>query len=137
MTYARPAHPVRAASAWLALAALHSPLRFLLEPGIAELTYSGRQTAREIRLPVMFARNGNVVAVLVGGAHRKTWWRNFGRPWPLQVSIAGQTYDAMGVVAKVGTPEFDEALTTYRRRFPHVHYRPGDQLVVIRLAGDH
>ena len=58
----------------LALRILHSPLRFLLDPGICELGYTARRSGRPIRLPVIYAREGDTLAVLVGDAPAKQWW---------------------------------------------------------------
>jgi len=58
----------------LALAILHSPLRFLLDPGICELGYTARRSGQPVRLPVIYAREGDTLAVLVGDAPAKQWW---------------------------------------------------------------
>jgi hypothetical protein len=133
ITQARQAHRLQTAGGWLALTVLHSPLRFLLESAVAELAYVGSRTRRIIRLPVMYAQAGDRVAVLAGGAHRKTWWRHFRRPRPLQLCLGGRLWYGTGAVASPGTPQFHAALNLYRQRFPQVHYRPGDQLVAITL----
>jgi hypothetical protein len=117
----------------LALLTLHSPLRFLLEPGLAELTYTGPRTGRLIRLPVMYAQAGDQVVVLAGGGHGKTWWRSFRRPRRLEIKIGGRAWAGAGVVTSPGSAEFHVALAIYRERFPRTHYRPGDQLIVITL----
>jgi hypothetical protein len=76
--FQQPRDPaVQTAGRGLALAILHSPLRFLLGPGICELAYTGRRSRSLVRLPVQYARDGGLVAILSGGAQDKTWWRNF------------------------------------------------------------
>jgi hypothetical protein len=124
---------LRSAGGRLALLVLHSPLRFLLEPGLAELAYIGPVSGRVIRLPVMYAQADNQVVVLAAGGHRKTWWRNFRRPRWLEVTIAGRLWDGSAVVTSPGTEEFHRALAVYRGRFPRMRYLPGDQLVAITL----
>lgn len=124
---------LRSAGGRLALLVLHSPLRFLLEPGLAELAYIGPVSGRVVRLPVMYAQTGDQVVVLAAGGHRKTWWRNFRKPRWLQVTIAGHLWHGFGVVASPGTAEFHRALAIYRGRFPRVRYLPGDQMVSITL----
>src|SRR5581483_2471171 len=132
-THVRPRHPLRTMAGRMAVAVLHSPLRFLLEPGIAELAYTGPRSGRVISLPVMYARHGNQIVVLVGRAHHKSWWRNFRRPRHLQITVAGQASHGTAVVASPGTTEFRGALAAYRQRFSQVRFVPGDQLVIITL----
>jgi deazaflavin-dependent oxidoreductase (nitroreductase family) len=116
---------------------LHSPLRFLLGPGICELAYTGRRSRRLVRLPVRYARDGGLVAILSGGARDKTWWRNFHTVQPVHLSIAGRRFTGTAVVAIPATPEFTRALAIYRSRFPNAHYRPGDRLVAVSIQPDH
>jgi len=117
----------------IVLAVLHTPLRFLLDPGICELSYTGKRTGKTIRLPVIYAQDDGTVAVLVGDAGHKTWWRNFSLPRPVDVRIKAATHHGTAVLARAGSDEFAWGLSLYTRRFRDMSFEPGDRLVVIKL----
>lgn len=137
MTVTRSRRPptgrLEAASSRLALAVLHSPLRFLLDPGICELSYTGRRTGQPIRLPVIYAHTGNTVAILSGASDAKTWWRNFTTPQPVRLRIRARQHAGTAVVVNPGTPEFNSALTLYTGRYRDMSFQPGDRLLAITL----
>ena len=117
----------------LALAILHSPLRVLLDPGICELAYTGRRTGRRVRLPVIYAKAGDTVAILSGASDTKTWWRNFTTPQPVWLRIRANTVTGIAVLARPGTTGFARALAIYKARFPDLSYEPGDRLIAVAL----
>jgi len=117
----------------IVLAVLHTPLRFLLDPGICELSFTGRKTGKPIRLPVIYARGGETVAVLVGDAVHKTWWRNFSTPGPIDVRIKAGTHHGTAVLARAGSDDFAQGIGLYTRRFRDMSFEPGDRLLVIKL----
>jgi hypothetical protein len=124
---------LQAAVSRLALAVLHSPLRFLLDPGICELAYTGRRTGRPIRLPVIYARAATTVAILSGASESKSWWRNFTTPQPVRLRIRAHILAGTAVVVHPGTPQFTSTLAVYTRRFPDLSYEPGDRLIAVTL----
>lgn len=117
----------------IVLAVLHTPLRFLLHPGICELSFTGRKTGKPIRLPVVYAQSGDTVAVLVGDAGHKTWWRNFSTPRPVDVRIKTATHHGTAALARAGSDEFARGISMYTHRFPDMSFQPGDRLLVIKL----
>jgi hypothetical protein len=117
----------------IVLAVLHTPLRFLLDPGICELSFTGRRTGKPVRLPVIYAREGGTVAVLIGDAKHKTWWRNFSTPRPIDVRIKAGTYRGTATLARTGSEDFARGISLYTHRFRDLSFEPGDQLVVIKL----
>lgn len=117
----------------IVLAVLHTPLRFLLDPGICELSFTGRRTGRPVRLPVIYAHDEATVAVLVGDADHKTWWRNFSSPRPVDVRIKASTRHGTAALARAGSDEFAQGIGVYTRRFRDMSFQPGDRLLVIKL----
>jgi hypothetical protein len=117
----------------IVLAVLHTPLRILLDPGICELSFKGRKTGTPIRLPVIYAQDGDTVAVLVGDAQHKTWWRNFSTPRPINVRIKAGTHHGTATLARAGTDEFAQGIGLYTRRFRDMAIEPDDRLLVIKL----
>src|SRR5215831_7582467 len=82
----RPMAVANAFTRWI----LHVPLlRRLADRQVCELRYTGSRTGRPVALPVMYARRGDRVVVLVGGADQKSWWRNFTTPAAVRVLLAG------------------------------------------------
>ncbi len=113
------------------LAVLRSPLHPLLDPGICELRYRGRRSGRSIALPVIFARDGARIVVLVGDAARKRWWRGFVTPYPVEVRRHGRPPLAgTGRILAPDEPDYPRAARAYRAR-QHVAVEPGDRLLLI------
>ena len=48
--------------------------------------------------------------IRVGGADRKTWWRNFRQPAPVHLRLAGVDHDAVAHVGTHGAVVVVEAL---------------------------
>lgn len=117
----------------MVLAVLHTPLRFLLDPGICELSFTGRKSGKPIRLPVIYAQAGETVTVLVGDAEHKTWWRNFSTPRPIDVRIKAGVHHGTATLARTGSDEFAQGISLYTRRFRDMSFEPDDRLLVIKL----
>lgn len=112
------------------LALLRSPAHYLLDPGLCELRFRGRRSGTQIALPVMYARAGDRIVVLVGDAPAKRWWRNFGKPLPVQLRRGGVVRDG---VARVIDPDDDgyfDIARAYTKRHGLVP-QPTDRLLVI------
>jgi hypothetical protein len=106
-------------------------LRGLADHQVCELRYVGARTGRSVVLPVMYAERGDQVVVLVGGAERKRWWRQFSRPTPVRVWLRGATRTGTGQVA-TGATARTGAAAIYAARFPDIPVRD-DPIVVITL----
>lgn len=63
----------------------------LLSRSMTELTYTGRRSGKTFHLVVSYQRIGeDEIAVGVGMADKKSWWRNFyPEPGPILVSLDG------------------------------------------------
>jgi hypothetical protein len=79
-----------------------SGLRRLADHQVCELRFTGTRSGRPVVLPVMYAQQGEQVVVLVGGADRKRWWRNFARPLPVRVLLRGVPRTGVGRVIAPG-----------------------------------
>jgi hypothetical protein len=73
----------------LLITLLRGPLGHVLGRHLAVVDYVGRRTGRRHRLVAQYSVDGPTVRIHVGAADRKTWWRNFERPAPLSVRLAG------------------------------------------------
>jgi hypothetical protein len=58
-------------------AVLRSPIRGLLSGTTLLVRYEGRRSGRRVTIPTQYARVGNDLVIMVGGAGTKSWWRNF------------------------------------------------------------
>jgi hypothetical protein len=125
----RPLALVNAFTRWVLRVPL---LRRLADRQVCELRFTGSRTGRSVVLPVMYARRGDRVVVLVGGAEHKKWWRNFIRPTAVQVLLAGVTRTGTGHVVGAGSPERTDAAKIYATRFPDIPVE-ADPMVVIDL----
>ncbi|GAB2766883.1 hypothetical protein [Amycolatopsis magusensis] len=58
------------------------------------VTYTGRRSGREFRIPVGFRRSGDLVTIGVRLPEAKSWWRNFtgaGGPISLELDETSRT----------------------------------------------
>ncbi len=120
---------VNAFTRWI----LHTPvLRRLADHQVCELRLTSAHSGRAVVLPVMYAQQGEQVVVLVGGADRKRWWRNFTQPIPVRVWLRGVARSGTGQVVAHGGAGRAEAARVYAARFPDLPVED-DPLVVITL----
>lgn len=117
----------------MVLAVLRSPVHGLLDPGICELRYRGRRTGRTVALPVLYARHGERLVVVVGDAASKRWWRNFTEAAPVQVRRGGQLRTGTGRVVPADDASYEPAWRAYVQN-QHVPREPADQLLIIDFA---
>jgi hypothetical protein len=99
---------------------------------VCELRFVGARSGRAVVLPVMYAQQGERLAVLVGGAQRKRWWRNFTQPAPIQVWLRGVARTGVAHLVGTGAPGRAEAAGVYGARFPDLPVRD-EPMVVITL----
>ncbi|BCJ49125.1 hypothetical protein Asp14428_06000 [Actinoplanes sp. NBRC 14428] len=104
---------------------LGSPLAPLLGRSLTVLRYRARSGAT-ISLPVQYARAGDTLVVLAGDAGRKTWWRHFTAPAPVEVLLGGDWLAATGRLDP-------SAGDVYRRAFPRRAVPPAPRFVRIDL----
>lgn len=85
---------------------------------LAVIDYTGRRSGLAHRLVTQYEADGPTVTIRVGMADRKTWWRNFRAPQPVQIRLAGQEHggiahsvidDAVRVVVDLTTDATDAA----------------------------
>jgi hypothetical protein len=99
---------------------------------LCELRFTGARSGRSVVLPVMYARRGEQLVVLVGGADQKRWWRSFAQPIPVQVLLRGDIRSGIGHLEAVGAVGRAEAAAIYAARFPDLPVED-DPMVVIAL----
>jgi hypothetical protein len=115
------------------LGLLRSPAHHLLDPGLCELRFRGRRSGAEIALPVIYARDGDQMVVLIGDAPGKTWWRNFRTPYPVRILRGGRSRSGTGRVLRPGDADYLHAAYVYTKRHGLVP-QPTDRLLVIDPA---
>lgn len=119
---------------------LRSRLSRLVDRGVMLVTVSGRHTGRPYTLPVQYVEDGDVVWILVGASHHKTWWRNLVDGGRVDLVMRGHlrqgrgqahTFDQHPAVVK-------EGLHRYAQRFPFMArglgVRNGDEDSLARAA---
>jgi deazaflavin-dependent oxidoreductase (nitroreductase family) len=135
-------------------ALLRSPLHFLLSPGLALLTVTGRRSGRSYSIPVGYQRDGDDVVVMVSEARHKQWWRNYYEPGPVQLRLRGREQSGTAELVAPGSEEFRERVEETLRRLPwmsrvlHVDYdrrtglrtdqldRLGEEIAIVRIRLD-
>jgi len=112
---------------------LQSRLHKLMSNTLLLITYSGRKTGREYRLPVQYAQAGDAIYIIPGMPKEKTWWRNLKEAAPVQLTLRGQSVAGNAKVLKPDTNEdaIIAGFDLYLRRFPALA-----KVNHIRLAGD-
>jgi hypothetical protein len=95
----------------LVLALLRRGLPAPLTRSVVGIRLHGRNSGREIELPVMFAARGEDLVVAVGNARHKMWWRNLDPVGPVQlVGPFGAVTRARAQVLRPGEDRYAEAI---------------------------
>ncbi len=102
----------------LIAALLRSPLHFVASRGLMLLTCTGRRTGRRYTIPVGYQQHGDEITVMVSEAWKKSWWRNYREPGPVELRIRGRVVHGQADLVKPGTPEFRERAERTLRRMP-------------------
>ena len=97
---------------------LRSPLHFVVSPGLALLTITGRHSGRRYSIPVGYQRDGGDLVVMVSEARRKQWWRNFYEPAPIEVRLRGREHTGRAELVAPGSDRFQELADQTLRRVP-------------------
>ncbi|MGZ4536078.1 MAG: site-2 protease family protein [Nocardioidaceae bacterium] len=116
------------------LAVLSGRASLLLDRSLVGLRVRGVRSGAVFALPVMYAAGWDTLVVVPGHAERKRWWRNLRRPAPLDVLRHGRWWPAEGEVLRPGEAGYDDALTTYRARWPRAKFAEQSPVVRIRFA---
>ncbi len=104
----------------LVAAILRSPLHPLLSFGLMLISFEGRKTGRRYTFPVGYQQSGETITVLASRARRKSWWRNFREPAPVEVLVRGRRLAGEGRVLAGDGAEFREAVEATFRRLPRL-----------------
>ena len=99
---------------------LRSRLHKLVSNTLLLITYCGRKTGREYRLPVQYAQAGDAIYIVPAMPEEKTWWRNLKKAAPVQLTLRGQSVAGNAKVLKPDTNEdaIIAGFDVYLRRFP-------------------
>lgn len=69
---------------------LGSRFRWILDPVVATITWTGRRSGRVFSTPVLYRRRGDTVTIGVAASEAKQWWRNFqGDAGPITIDLRG------------------------------------------------
>jgi hypothetical protein len=104
----------------LVAAILRSPLHPLLSFGLMLISFEGRKTGRRYTFPVGYQQSGETITVLASRARRKSWWRNFREPRPVEVLVRGKRLAGEGRVLAGDSEEFRGAVEGTFRRMPRL-----------------
>jgi hypothetical protein len=104
----------------LVAAILRSPLHPLLSFGLLLISFEGRKTGRRYTFPVGYQQSGETITVLASRARRKSWWRNFREPRPVEVLVRGRQLRGEGRALAGDSEEFRDAVEATFRRLPRL-----------------
>jgi hypothetical protein len=99
-------------------AVLRSPLHWLLSPGLALLSVTGRRSGRTFTFPVGYQRDGKTVTIAVSEAREKQWWRNLREPAEVELRLRGRLRRGRGELVAPESEAFRSAAETTLRRVP-------------------
>ena len=97
---------------------LRSPFHWLLSPGLLLITVTGRRSGRRYTIPVGYQRDGETLGVMVSEARRKSWWRNYLEPGPVELRLRGRQLRGQAEVVAPGTDEFRRGASRTLQRMP-------------------
>ncbi|GGF99544.1 hypothetical protein GCM10007304_11740 [Rhodococcoides trifolii] len=79
----------------------NSPLAGVLNKSMAEVTYTGRKSGKQITLVVSYKRSGDTVRIAVVAPDAKSWWRNFlGDGAPMTLMFDGKPHEAHAIATR-------------------------------------
>ena len=84
------------------------------------ISFEGRKTGRRYTFPVGYQQSGETITVLASRAQRKSWWRNFREPRPVEVLVRGRRLAGEGRVLAGDSVEFRGAVEATFRRLPRL-----------------
>ena len=99
-------------------AILRSPAHWLLSPGLALITVTGRRSGRQYTIPVGYQRYEDQVVVLVSQAASKQWWRNYLDGGPATLHLKGKSISGRGQTLTPGSEEFLSCTERTLKRLP-------------------
>lgn len=102
----------------LVVALLRSPLHGIASKGLLLLTVTGRRTGRRYTIPVGYQMDGDRYVILVSKARRRSWWRNYIDPGPVELHVRGQDLRGQGWVVHPDSFEFRKNVERSFRRMP-------------------
>ena len=85
---------------------LRSRFHWLLSRGLALITVTGRRTGRRYAIPVGYLETSEAMVVLVNDAPKKTWWRNYMQPGPIEMRLRGVHRSGRAVVVPPDSEQF-------------------------------
>ena len=97
---------------------LHSPVHWLLSPGLMLITVTGRRTGRQYTIPVGYQRDGDTVVVMVSRARSKSWWRNYRERSPIELRLRGANVRGWAQLVPPRSEEFRIHAERTLRRVP-------------------
>jgi hypothetical protein len=118
-------------------AVLRSPAHPLVSRWVCLVRYTGPRSGRVVTLPVLYARHGDDVVVVVGWPAKKRWWRAFRNEHDIDLLVRGRwEHRRARVVSGADEPEVAAPLfATYEARFPRsTRSLPGDTVAERRRA---
>lgn len=80
---------------------LDSPVGAALGASTAVVSYTGRRSGKQVTLPVMYRRKGDIVVIGVTMPSAKTWWRNFrGEGARMRLDLGGEVREAHAIAVE-------------------------------------
>lgn len=116
-------------------AVLRTPLLHrLFSSAVLLITVTGRRSGRRYTIPVGYHLRGDVVTILVSEARKKSWWRNYREPGPVELWLWGRAQRGEAVVIGPEDPGYREGVEGVLRLVPGlgrvfgIDYRRGERL---------
>lgn len=101
--------PTRWANSLMKWALTTPGLQGMIGQGVALLTFTGRRSGTQYKIPVSYDRDGDTVTVITKRV--RNWWHNFESPAEVRVRLAGREY------AGTATIRDDENVLAYMTEF--------------------
>lgn len=102
----------------LVVAVLRSPFHWVMSAGLVLITVTGRRSGRRYTIPVGYQRDGDVLTVMVSEAARKSWWRNYREPGPVELRLRGRDTRGRAELVRPDSEAFRSLSEKTLRRAP-------------------
>jgi hypothetical protein len=106
----------------------------LLDRPLVALRVRGVVSGQTLEFPVQYAADDNAVVIVPGRPEAKLWWHNLQEPASVEVLLAGRWQPGYGMLLLPDEPGYDDAIQTYRQRWPRTRIAPDTPLVQVRFT---
>jgi len=103
---------------WLMQPLLNSPMHWLFSSTLMLIRFKGRKSGNEFVTPVSYEVFSDCITIPLSETSTRTWWRNYRKPWPMDIRLKGKWRSGEAVYLEPGSEEYLDRYNQMFRRNP-------------------